>query len=122
MGMDRFDVRKQIVKDLEEKGFVGKVEDYQNQVGFSERTDAVIEPRLSMQWWCDMKDMAKPALDVVMNNEIEFYPKKFKNTYKHWMDGDNIRDWCISRQLWWGQRIPAYYDNAGNTAIAKSKE
>ena len=122
IGMDRFDVRKQIVKDLEEKGFVTKVEDYQNQVGFSERTNAVIEPRLSMQWWCDMKDMAKPALDVVMSDEIKFYPAKYKNTYKHWMDGDNIRDWCISRQLWWGHRIPAYYDNAGNTAIAKSKE
>ncbi len=122
IGQDRFDVRKQIVKDLEEKGFVTKVEDYQNQVGFSERTDAVIEPRLSMQWWCDMKDMAKPALDVVMNDEVKFYPAKFKNTYKHWMDGDNIRDWCISRQLWWGQRIPAYYDNAGNMAIAKSQE
>ncbi len=122
IGMDRFDVRKQIVKDLEEKGFVTKVEDYQNQVGFSERTDAVIEPRLSMQWWCDMKDMAKPALDVVMNDEVKFYPAKFKNTYKHWMDGDNIRDWCISRQLWWGQRIPAYYDNAGNMVIAKTIE
>lgn len=122
IGMDRFDVRKQIVKDLEEKGFVAKVEDYQNQVGFSERTNAVIEPRLSMQWWCDMKDMAKPALDVVMSDEIKFYPAKFKNTYKHWMDGDNIRDWCISRQLWWGHRIPAFYDNAGNMAIAKSKE
>ena len=122
IGQDRFDVRKQIVKDLEEKGFVQKVEDYQNQVGFSERTDAVIEPRLSMQWWCDMKDMAKPALDVVMSDEVKFYPSKFKNTYKHWMDADNIRDWCISRQLWWGQRIPAYYDDKGNTAVAKTKE
>lgn len=122
IGQDRFEVRKQIVKDLEEKGYVTKVEDYQNQVGFSERTDAVIEPRLSMQWWCDMKEMAAPALEVVMNDEIQFYPKKFKNTYKHWMDADNIRDWCISRQLWWGHRIPAYYDNAGNMAIAKSKE
>lgn len=122
IGQDRFVVRKQIVKDLEEKGYVTKVEDYQNQVGFSERTDAVIEPRLSMQWWCDMKDMAKPALDVVMSDEIKFYPAKFKNTYKHWMDGDNIRDWCISRQLWWGHRIPAYYDDNGNMAIAKTKE
>jgi len=122
IGQDRFDVRKQIVIDLEEKGFVIKVEDYQNQVGFSERTDAVIEPRLSMQWWCDMKDMAKPALDVVMSDEVKFYPSKFKNTYKHWMDGDNIRDWCISRQLWWGQRIPAFYDDQGNTAVAKTQE
>ncbi len=120
IGMDRFDVRKQIVEDLKEKGFVSKVEDYQNQVGFSERTDAVIEPRLSMQWWCDMEQMAQPALEVVMNDDIKFYPAKFKNTYKHWMS--NIKDWCISRQLWWGHRIPAYYDGAGNHVVAKSKE
>ncbi len=122
VGMDRFAVRKQIVKDLEEKGYVEKIEDYQNQVGFSERTDAVIEPRLSMQWWCDMKEMARPALEVVEQDEIKFYPAKFKNTYRHWMHEDNIKDWCISRQLWWGHRIPAWYDSKGNCVVAKTKE
>lgn len=119
VGMDRFEVRKKIVEDLQEKGYVEKVEDYQNQVGFSERTQAVIEPRLSMQWWCKMDELAAPALEVVMKDEIQFYPSKFKNTYKHWME--NIKDWCISRQLWWGHQIPAWYDNKGNCVVAKTE-
>ena len=120
IGQDRFEVRKQIVTDLEAAGNLGKAEDYTNQVGFSERTNAVIEPRLSMQWWCKMNEMAKPALEAVMDNEIEFYPGKFKNLYRHWME--NIKDWCISRQLWWGQRIPAWYDEEGNYVVAATKE
>lgn len=120
VGQDRFAVRKQIVKDLDAAGHLVKEEDYSNQVGFSERTDAVIEPRLSMQWWCDMEKMAKPAIDNVMNDEIEFHPAKFKNLYRHWME--NIRDWCISRQLWWGQRIPAWYDKENNIYVAKTEE
>lgn len=120
VGQDRFAVRKQIVKDLDAAGHLVKEEDYSNQVGFSERTDAIIEPRLSMQWWCDMEKMAKPAIDNVMNDEIEFHPAKFKNLYRHWME--NIRDWCISRQLWWGQRIPAWYDKENNIYVAKTEE
>jgi len=120
VGMDRFDVRKKIVEDLQAAGHIEKIEDYTNQVGFSERTDAVIEPRLSMQWWCRMETLAKPALDVVMQDEIKFYPPKFKNTYRHWME--NIKDWCISRQLRWGHRIPAWYDDKGQVVIAKSRE
>ncbi len=120
IGEDRFDVRKKIVEDLQAAGHIEKIEDYKNQVGFSERTDVVIEPRLSMQWWCKMETMAKPALDVVMNDEIKFYPPKFKNTYRHWME--NIKDWCISRQLRWGHRIPAWYDEQGNFVIAKTEE
>jgi len=120
IGEDRFDVRKKIIDDLQAAGHIEKVEDYKNQVGFSERTDVVIEPRLSMQWWCKMESMAKPALDVVMNDEIKFYPPKFKNTYRHWMA--NIKDWCISRQLRWGHRIPAWYDDKGNMVIAKTQE
>jgi len=107
VGMDRFEARKAIIPLLEEGGNLVKIEDYVNKVGFSERTNEVIEPKLSMQWFCKMGDLAKPALDVVMNNEIKFYPEKFKNTYAHWME--NVKDWCISRQLWWGHRIPAYY-------------
>ncbi len=106
-GKNRFDVRKQIAKELEEKALLIKAEDYVNKVGTSERTGAVIEPKLSQQWFLKMSDLAKPALDVVMNDEVKFHPEKFKNTYKYWME--NIRDWNISRQLWWGQRIPAYY-------------
>ena len=119
-GEDRFVVRKKIVKDLEAAGNLVKEEDYSNQVGFSERTDVVIEPRLSMQWWCNMQDLSKPALDAVMNDEVEFHPAKFKNTYRHWMD--NIKDWCISRQLWWGQRIPAWFDEEGGLYVAKTSE
>ncbi|MBR1550138.1 MAG: valine--tRNA ligase [Bacteroidales bacterium] len=106
-GMDRFACRKQIMKDLEELGMVEKVEDYTNKVGHSERTDAVIEPKLSAQWFMKMDGVAKKALEVVENDTIRFHPAKFKNTYRHWLE--NIKDWCISRQLWWGQRIPAWY-------------
>lgn len=119
IGEDRFAVRKKIVEDLKASGNFVKQEDYTNQVGVSERTGAVIEPRLSMQWWCDMENMAKPALDAVMDGEIDFYPSKFKNLYRHWMG--NIKDWCISRQLWWGQRIPAWYDKKGNIYVAETE-
>ncbi|KAA5532459.1 valine--tRNA ligase [Taibaiella lutea] len=119
IGEDRFTVRKKIVEDLKASGNFVKQEDYTNQVGVSERTGAVIEPRLSMQWWCDMENMAKPALDAVMDGEIDFYPSKFKNLYRHWMG--NIKDWCISRQLWWGQRIPAWYDKKGNIYVAETE-
>ena len=107
VGMDRFAVREQIVRDLDAAGLLEKTEDYVNKVGFSERTNVPIEPKLSMQWFLKMDGLAKPALDAVMNDEIRFYPPKFKNTYRHWME--NVKDWCISRQLWWGHRIPAYY-------------
>ncbi|RLD32068.1 MAG: valine--tRNA ligase [Bacteroidetes bacterium] len=120
IGKDRFDVREEIMKDLEAQGHLARVEDYVNKVGYSERTDAVIEPKLSLQWFLKMEDMAKPALEVVMNDTIKFHPKKFKNTYRHWME--NVRDWCISRQLWWGQRIPAYYLPDGDVFVAGSKE
>jgi valyl-tRNA synthetase len=120
IGEDRFAVRKKIVKDLEEAGNLVKIEDYVNKVGFSERTDAVVEPKLSLQWFMKMEEMAKPALKVVMDDTIKFHPAKFKNTYRHWME--NVRDWCISRQLWWGQRIPAYYLPNKEVVVAKSKE
>lgn len=120
VGQDRFDVRKLIVKDLDEAGHVVKIEDYVNKVGYSERTDAVIEPKLSMQWFCKMEDLAKPALEHVMNDNVQFHPAKFKNTYKHWME--NVKDWCVSRQLWWGQRIPAYYLPEGGYVVAKTPE
>jgi valyl-tRNA synthetase len=107
VGMERFAVRKQIVKDLDAAGLLDKVEDYTNKVGFSERTDVPIEPKLSMQWFLKMEDLARPALEAVMDDTIKFYPAKFKNTYRHWME--NVKDWCISRQLWWGHRIPAYF-------------
>lgn len=119
IGKDRFEVRKEIMKDLEENGHLVKLEDYVNKVGFSERTDEVIEPKLSLQWFLKMEGLAKPALDVVMDDTIQFHPKKFKNTYRHWME--NVRDWCISRQLWWGQRIPAYYYD-GDVFVAESAE
>jgi len=120
VGEDRFDVRKKIIVDLETAGNMVKIEDYVNKVGFSERTDAIIEPKLSLQWFLKMSELGKPALDVVMNDEVEFHPKKFKNTYRHWME--NVRDWCISRQLWWGQRIPVYYLPNREFVVAKSRE
>ena len=120
IGMDRFDVRKQISADLKAAGLLEKEEDYTNKVGCSERTGAAIEPRLSMQWFLKMEDLAKPALDVVMNDDIKFYPPKYKNTYRHWME--NIKDWCISRQLWWGHRIPAYYLPEGGYVVAETAE
>lgn len=117
-GLDRFDVRTKIEKDLEAAGLLEKVESYMNKVGFSERTDAVIEPKLSMQWFLKMEGIAKPALDAVMEETIKFHPAKFKNTYRHWME--NIKDWCISRQLWWGHRIPAYYLPEGGFIVAEN--
>ena len=112
VGMDRMDVRKQISADLQEAGLMEKIEDYNNKVGFSERTNVPIEPKLSTQWFLKMQHFADIALAPVMDDDIEFYPKKYKNTYRHWLE--NIKDWCISRQLWWGHRIPAYYfDNEG---------
>ncbi len=111
-GKDRFEVRKLIAKELEENNLLVKAEDYVNKVGTSERTGAVIEPKISQQWFLKMAEIAKPALDVVMNDEVKFHPEKFKNTYRHWME--NIRDWNISRQLWWGQQIPAYYYGEGS--------
>ncbi len=119
-GKDRFAVRDEIVADLKKAGNLMKTEDYVNSVGFSERTDAVIEPKLSVQWFLKMKDLARPALEVVGKNEIKFHPAKFKNTYRHWME--NVRDWNISRQLWWGQRIPVYYLPNGEFVVAKTTE
>ena len=120
VGMDRFDVRKQIAIDLEKAGLLEKIEDYNNKVGFSERTNVPIEPKLSMQWFLKMEHLAKIALGPVMNDEIKFYPAKYKNTYKHWME--NIKDWCISRQLWWGHRIPAYFLPQGGFVVAETPE
>ena len=122
IGEDRFDVRKAISLELEESGYLIKIEDHINKIGFSERTDAIIEPRLSLQWFCSMEKLSKPALDNVMNDTIKFHPSKFKNTYRHWME--NIRDWCISRQLWWGHQIPAFFygDENEEFIVAPSKE
>ncbi len=120
IGEDRLDVRKKIVPQLEAAGHLVKIEDYTNQVGFSERTDAVVEPRLSLQWWVSMKNISVPALEAVMNEDIHFHPAKFKNLYRHWME--NIKDWCISRQLWWGHRIPAWYAPDGSFVVAISRE
>jgi len=120
VGVDRFAARKKIVVLLEADGYLEKVEDYKSQIGFSERTDAVIEPKLSMQWFCKMEEMAKPALDYVLNGDIKLIPEKFVNTYRYWME--NVKDWCISRQLWWGQRIPAWYLPNGQFVIAKNRE
>lgn len=121
-GHDRFDVRKLIEKELDEKGYLVKTEDHVNKVGFSERTNAVIEPRLSLQWFVSMKELAEPALENVQNGNIQFYPEKFKNTYRHWIE--NIKDWCISRQLWWGHRIPAWYygTNTEDFVVARTQE
>ena len=120
VGMDRFDVRKQIEKDLDEAGLLEKVEAYTNKVGFSERTNVPIEPKLSMQWFLKMQHFADMALPPVMNDELKFYPAKYKNTYKNWLE--NIKDWCISRQLWWGHRIPAYYLPKGGYVVAETAE
>ena len=122
IGEDRFDVRKSISLELEESGYLIKIEDHINKIGFSERTDAIIEPRLSLQWFCSMEKLSKPALDNVMNDTVKFHPSKFKNTYRHWME--NIRDWCISRQLWWGHQIPAFFYGEENEEfiVAPTKE
>jgi valyl-tRNA synthetase len=117
--MDRFTARKAFAQMLEKGGFLVKTEDLTHAVGYSERTDEVIEPRLSMQWFLNMQALSKPALKAVMEDHIQLLPEKFKNTYRHWME--NIRDWCISRQLWWGQRIPAWYDETGNFVVAKTE-
>jgi len=120
VGEDRFAARKKIAVLLEEAGALEKVEDYKSQIGFSERTDAVIEPKLSMQWFCKMDELAKPALEYALNGDVKFIPEKFINTYKYWME--NIKDWCISRQLWWGQQIPAWYLPNGQFVVAKTRE
>ena len=124
VGQDRMNVRKQISKDLEAAGLMEKVEDYDNKVGFSERTNVPIEPKLSTQWFLKMQHFADISLSPVMDDEIEFYPKKYKNTYRHWLE--NIKDWCISRQLWWGHRIPAYYfkdaEGKNATVVAETEE
>ncbi|MBS4058697.1 MAG: valine--tRNA ligase [Bacteroidales bacterium] len=118
VGQDRFEVRKLIVKQLEAEGHIDKIEDYTNKVGYSERTDVVIEPKLSMQWFLKMDAFAEKALDVVEQDEVRFHPAKFKNIYRHWME--NVKDWCISRQLWWGQRIPVYYLPNGEMVAARN--
>lgn len=117
---DRFDVRKMIETDLAEVNLLEKIEPYTNKVGYSERTNVVIEPKLSMQWFLKMEKIAKPALDAVMNDTIKLHPSKFKNTYRHWME--NVKDWCISRQLWWGHRIPAYLLPKGGFVVAENEE
>ncbi|MFT6982405.1 MAG: valyl-tRNA synthetase [Crocinitomicaceae bacterium] len=121
-GQDRFEARKNIEKELHDKGYLIKTEDHINKIGYSERTNAVIEPRLSLQWFVDMKDISAKAKDDVMNGDVQFHPEKFKNTYRHWME--NIKDWCISRQLWWGHQIPAWYYGEGNEnyVVAKTIE
>ena len=120
VGQDRFDVRRQIEKDLAAAGLLEKTEDYTNNVGYSERTGVAIEPKLSMQWFLSMQELAEPATKAVMEDAIRFVPEKYKNTYRHWME--NIKDWCISRQLWWGQRIPAYYLPKGGFVVALTAE
>ena len=120
IGKDRFIVRKEIAIELKEKGFLRKTDEYKNKVGYSERTNAIIEPKLSMQWFCKMHKLSEIALDNVLNDNIKFHPAKFKNTYRHWME--NIKDWCVSRQLWWGHRIPAYFYDGNKFVVAKNKE
>ena len=118
-GQDRFAARKEIIKLLEESGNLVKTEEYKSNVGTSERTGAVIEPKLSLQWFLKMDELSKPALKNVMNDTIQLLPAKFKNMYRVWME--NVHDWCISRQLWWGQRIPAFYMQDGTIIVAKNK-
>jgi len=120
VGKDRFDVRKEIIVDLQNAGLVEKIEDYDNKVGYSERTKVVIEPKLSMQWFLKMDRLTKPALDAVMNDDIKFFPPKFKNIYRHWMT--DTKDWCISRQLWWGHNIPAWYLPEGGYVVAENED
>lgn len=120
VGKDRFVVREEIIKDLQAAGYVVKIENYVNKIGLSERSHAPIEPKLSMQWFLKMKELAKPALELVENGTIKFHPDKFKNTYRYWME--NVKDWCISRQLWWGHRIPVYYLPDGKMVVARSVE
>ena len=120
VGEDRFAARKKLVAMIEEAGQLVKIEELTNNVGYSERTDAVVEPRLSMQWWLDMKKVSGPALDAVMNGTVKLHPDKFINTYRHWME--HVRDWCISRQLWWGHRIPAWYNENKDLVVAKTQE
>jgi valyl-tRNA synthetase len=120
IGCDRFEARKLVVEELEKTNHLHKIEDYINKVGFSERTDAIIEPRISMQWFLKMKELGKPALDHVMNDDIRFFPANLKNTYKHWMG--NVKDWCLSRQLWWGHQIPAWYNEEGDFVVAKTEQ
>ncbi len=120
IGKDRFVVREEIAVDLKKDGSLVKIEEYQNKVGFSERTNTVIEPKLSMQWFCKMEEISKPALEHVINNDIHLHPDKFKNTYRHWME--NIKDWCVSRQLWWGQQIPAFFYDGNKFVVAQTKE
>lgn len=120
VGLERGVARKKAIQQLQEEGLIVKMDDYSHQVGHSERTNAVIEPRLSQQWFLKMKEISKPALDAVLNGEIKLIPDKFINTYKHWME--NVHDWCLSRQLWWGHRIPAWYDDKGNFVVAATHE
>ncbi|MEO8712426.1 MAG: valine--tRNA ligase, partial [Parafilimonas sp.] len=120
IGEERFEARKKIVAELEAANHIVRIDDYKNQIGFSERTDAIVEPRLSLQWWVNMKKLSEPALKAVTDEAIKFFPPKYKNTYNYWME--NIKDWCISRQLWWGQRIPVWYDEDGNVFVAETEE
>ena len=120
VGKDRFVVREEIANDLKKEGFLKRIDEYKNKVGFSERTNSVIEPKLSMQWFCKMKELSKPALKHVMNDDIQLHPAKFKNTYRHWLE--NIKDWCVSRQLWWGQRIPAFFYDGNKYVVAETKK
>ncbi|HNT51620.1 MAG TPA: valine--tRNA ligase, partial [Cyclobacteriaceae bacterium] len=120
VGKDRFVVRKEIVKDLREAGHLIKEEEFITRIGRSERTNSVVEPKLSLQWFVKMKDISRKAYQAVETDDIKLHPAKFKNTYRHWME--NVRDWCISRQLWWGHRIPAWYDEAGNVVVAENEE
>ena len=120
VGLDRFEAREEMVKELEKRGQLVKTEDYVNKVGFSERTDAVIEPKLSMQWFLKMEDISKPALKAVIEDTVQLHPAKFKNVYRHWME--NVKDWCISRQLWWGHRIPAWFISGTNEFVVAKTE